>query len=197
MRRFVLPFLLGASFIAGCGEASSPGDAPSASDEATEQSDTSASSDRKTVAKGEWGTSGGATVRIVSVDEASGIKYIGGTQTDVTPDGEAETKKAGSGAKYVLVLATIKNDGKQGIDLTCGSTVSPDLLDDEDRHFTVIQDLYLLKGNPECNSMLDPGFKDSITWAYRLPSDATASAIELIDNTDPNESGKPVNLSVN
>lgn len=203
MRRpALLLLLLAALSIVGCGgSTSSPDEAPSADSAAQsdsdDPSDSDSTADANSVVKGKWGQSGTVMAKIDSVREASKLTYQGTAISDVTPKGKAVTKKAGSGAKYVFVTATVKNDGKGGIDLTCGGTVNPDLIDDDDRHFTLINGFDQFKGNPECNVPLDPGFKDTVTWAFKLPSDATPKALELIDNTDINEPGEPVLLSVN
>jgi hypothetical protein len=59
-----------------------------------------------------------------------------------------------------------------------------ELVDDQDRQFDPIDDLYKLKGNPECNDQLQPGFESDMTWVYRLPSSANVVGWAFQDFTD-------------
>lgn len=180
---------------AGCGSESS---APVASSDepSNDQAAPKAEPTDQTTPMGQWGTSGTLTARVVSTRTASTLTYIAGTQSDETPDGEAVTKKAGADAKYVFVRANIKNNGKAGIDLTCGGLVQPKLLDADQNEYSVVTGISQLAKNPECNVNLDPGFKDAITWAYRLPSDAKPFALKFVDATDYEEQPDPVLLSL-
>jgi len=59
-----------------------------------------------------------------------------------------------------------------------------ELVDDQDRQFDPIDDLYKLKGSPECNDQLQPGFESDMTWVYRLPSSANVVGWAFQDFTD-------------
>jgi predicted small lipoprotein YifL len=181
--------------IAGCGS-ESPSSAPSADTPAVQDSGDNETTSQVVVPKGQWGRSGTIDGRVDSVKTASSITYIGNAVSETTPDGKNVTKKAGGGASYVFVRATVKNDGKDGIDLTCGGLVRPKLMDANGRKYTSVESVDQLRGNPECNVNLDPGFKDTITWAYRVPDDATPKALEFIDDTNFEKEQKPVFLGI-
>jgi hypothetical protein len=91
---------------------------------------------------------------------------------------------AGSGAKYVVVETHVVNNAKTSLDLTCGLPVRTALVDDQQRNCDPIDDLYKIKGNPECNADLQPGFESDMTWAYRIPAMAKVLGWGFQDSTD-------------
>ena len=95
-----------------------------------------------------------------------------------------EAVAAGDGAKFVSVKMRVLNDSKKGIDLTCGYPIKNHLIDERDREFTPIRELYRVQGNPGCNDMLQPGFSSDMTYIYRVPVDANISALMFEDMTD-------------
>jgi hypothetical protein len=95
-----------------------------------------------------------------------------------------EEVTAGNGAKFVTVSTRVLNDSKTSIDLTCGYPIGNHLIDERDREFDSIGDLSHIRGNPECNDRLQPGFASDMTWIYRVPLDASISAFEFEDLTD-------------
>jgi hypothetical protein len=116
---------------------------------------------------GEEATNGGAVVKITKVVETDSIT-LAGTQ-----------KKAGSDAKFVTLKTVVKNEGKNGMDLTCSLPIVNALIDDQDRRFDTIEDLYDVAGNPACNAQLQPGFKDEMQFVYRVPKDAKVASWEF------------------
>ncbi|MDT0353067.1 hypothetical protein [Pseudonocardia charpentierae] len=58
-------------------------------------------------------------------------------------------------------------------------------MDTQQRNFDPIDDLYELKGNPECKDNLQSGFESDMTWVYRVPSSTTILGWALQDITDP------------
>lgn len=115
----------------------------------------------------------GATVTINAVRSATKIDTI-----------ENGTVQAGDGARFVILDATVQNNAKTSMDLTCSYPIGNKLIDAEDREFDSIEDLYDIPGNPECNSQLQPGFSSEMTWIYRIPSDAEVVAWEFADYSD-------------
>ncbi|MFB7338604.1 hypothetical protein ACFCZ6_00925 [Streptomyces hydrogenans] len=109
---------------------------------------------------GEEARNGGAVVTINKVRETGSI-IMSGT-----------TKKAGSGAKYVVLETVVFNDTKASMDLTCGLPIVNNLLDEEGRRYDTIDDLYEVADNPECNDQLQPGFKGAMLFVYRVPEGA-------------------------
>ena len=93
------------------------------------------------------------------------------------------TTPAGDGAKFV-VQTHVVNNAKTSLDLTCSLPVNTKLVDDQERQFDPIDDLYKLKGNPECNDQLQPGFESDMTWLYRVPSTANVVGWAFQDLTD-------------
>ncbi|MFD5514458.1 hypothetical protein [Streptomyces sp. NPDC127066] len=63
----------------------------------------------------------------------------------------------------------VKNEGKTSMDLTCSLPIANAFVDDQDRRFDTIDDLYDVVGNPECNVQLQPGFKYGMQFVYRVP----------------------------
>jgi hypothetical protein len=116
---------------------------------------------------GEEARNGGAVVKVTKVLE-SGTITLAGAQ-----------KKAGPDAKYVTVKTVVSNETKSSMDLTCSLPIVNALIDDQDRRFDTIEDLYDVAGNPECNAQLQPGFKDEMQFVYRVPKDAKATAWEF------------------
>ncbi|TQM11155.1 DUF4352 domain-containing protein [Pseudonocardia kunmingensis] len=80
------------------------------------------------------------------------------------------------GAKFVMIQTRIFNSGKSSVDLTCSWPVDAKLIDALDREFDPIDDLYKLKGNPECNYQLQPGFEAEMTYVHLVPEAATITA---------------------
>lgn len=109
---------------------------------------------------GEEARNRGSVVTIKKVREASSITFDGAV------------KQAGADAKYVILETVVRNETKASMDLTCSLPIVNALIDDQDRRFDTIEDLYNVQGNPECNAQLQPGFKDEMKFVYRVPEDA-------------------------
>ena len=107
----------------------------------------------------------------------SGYRQDSGSET-------YEEVAAGDGAKFVTVSTRVLNDAQTSIDLTCGYPIANHLVDERERKFDAISKLYQIRGNPECNENLQPGFTSDMTWIYRVPLDASISAFEFEDLTD-------------
>jgi hypothetical protein len=95
-----------------------------------------------------------------------------------------EEVTAGDGAKFVTVNTRVLNDSKTSIDLTCSYPIGNHLIDDRDRQFDSIKELYRIRGNPACNDNLQPGFESDMTWIYRVPLHANILSFEFEDLTD-------------
>ncbi|MEU1091389.1 hypothetical protein ACFYPN_18065 [Streptomyces sp. NPDC005576] len=116
---------------------------------------------------GDEARNGGAVVTVAKVREAESINVAGGV------------KKAGGDAKYVILETVVFNDSKASMDLTCSLPIANGLLDEQERRYDTIDDLYDVAGNPECNEQLQPGFKDEMQFVYRVPKDAKIIAWEF------------------
>ncbi|MHA6631773.1 hypothetical protein ACU61A_40595 [Pseudonocardia sichuanensis] len=93
------------------------------------------------------------------------------------------------GAKFVMIQARIFNSGKSSIDLTCSWPVDAKLIDALDREFDPIDDLYKIKGNPECNHQLQPGFEAEMTYVHLVPETATIAAWSFRDTAELGSTG--------
>lgn len=90
----------------------------------------------------------------LTVKEARAIDSIQMNESNFRPGSgyEKYTKTAPkAGGRFVLVNAHIVNNAQVSLDLTCGLPISTKLVDAQQRNFDAIDDLYKLKGNPECN----------------------------------------------
>lgn len=133
---------------------------------------------------GQQFTNLGATVTVTMVRSVSSIEL---NESNFRPGSGRESytdTPAGSGASYVIVKADVVNNAKKSMDLTCGLPIRTVLIDDQDRNFDPIQGLYKVKGNPECNEALQPGFATGMTWVYRVPTDTHVLGWAFEDTTD-------------
>lgn len=81
-----------------------------------------------------------------------------------------EEVPAKAGATYFVLTTQVTNNTKKGLDLTCGGPVQISIYNDKEQEYSPVDDLYQIKGNPECNSSLDPGFSAPMTWAFLVPA---------------------------
>lgn len=88
---------------------------------------------------------------------------------------------ADKGGRFVVVEAEIENIGKESMNLTCSWPVNIMAVDSEMREFDTVDDQYDIKGNPECNAQLQPGFSDTITYAFMVPEDAEVVGLYFQD----------------
>ena len=129
-------------------------------------------------------SNGGITLTVKSARTATTIDM---NESGFDPDSSyAKFTKtsAGDGAKFVIVETHVINDAKTSLDLTCSLPVNSRLVDDRERQFDTIDDLYKLKGNPECNDQLQPGFESDMTWVYRVPDSANIVGWAFQDLTE-------------
>ena len=133
---------------------------------------------------GEQVSNGGITLTVKAARTASSIEL---NESNFQPGSgnEKYTKTpAGDGAKFVVVQTHVVNNAKTSLDLTCSLPVSTRLVDDKERQFDPIDDLYKIKGNPECNDQLQPGFESDMTWVYRVPATANVVGWAFQDFTE-------------
>lgn len=84
----------------------------------------------------------------------------------------------------MLLTTQVTNNSKKGLDLTCGGPVQIRVYNDKEQEYSPVDDLYQIKGNPECNSRLDPGFSASMTWAFLVPSTSKMIAASFYNIND-------------
>lgn len=123
----------------------------------------------------------------LTVTEAHAVDSIQMNESNFRPGSGYEkytktTPKAGG--RFVAVTAHVVNNAKVSLDLTCSLPISTKLVDSEQRNFDPIDDLYKLKGNPECNDNLQPGSDADMTWVYLVPETASIIGWGFQDTTD-------------
>jgi hypothetical protein len=88
------------------------------------------------------------------------------------------------GGKFVVVETHIVNNAMVGMDLTCSYPIRNVLVDTRDRQFDSIDSLHELRGNPECNYQLQPGFESDMIYVYLVPADAQIKGWAFSDATE-------------
>ncbi|BCW35165.1 hypothetical protein StoSoilA2_12210 [Arthrobacter sp. StoSoilA2] len=98
-----------------------------------------------------------------------------------------EDVPAQSGGRFIVVNAVVVNNAKAPIDLTCGYPIDIKVFNGSAQVYSPIQDTYKIKGNPECNAQLQPGFESTMTWAYLVPAKSSiiGLAFSEVDFTSP------------
>jgi hypothetical protein len=135
-------------------------------------------------AVGQTVANGGITL---TVTKAHGVDAIQMNESNFRPGSgyEKYTKTtAKDGGRFVEVTTHVVNNAKVSLDLTCSLPVQTKLVDVQQRNFDAIDDLYKLKGNPECNDQLQPGFETDMTWVYLVPKSAKVVGWGFRDMTD-------------
>lgn len=130
---------------------------------------------------------------LMTVHNAVNSPTIALNQSNYRPGSGYETYTdvpAQSGGHYVTVDTTIRNNGKESMDLTCGWPIEVALFDAENRTFDPIDSLYQLKDNPECNAKLQPGFESRMSYGFLVPDGANILGLAFRDtqteyNADP------------
>jgi len=175
--------------VAGCGSSDTKTVTETVSEEtATAESDSSASQSEPIDNPAK---SGGIEVAVRRAFTKPTVSYVGGTDDSrITPNGEPRTVNAPQGGSYVYVDAKVTNETSEGLDLTCGYPMEVKLLDASGRRFDPVEGLDLLKGNPECNAQLQPGFTDKMIYVFLVPPGAKAVAFRFARVT-PNLEDKP------
>jgi len=181
VHRIVLGTALVMVVAGGCGSASVQSDPSGAS--STGSTPTTASAP-PLAQVGETLTNRGVQLTVKAVRSAetiemnqSGFRPGSGYEkyTEVQPD---------PGGKFVIVETHVVNKGRRSMDLTCSLPITTAVADIEDRMFDPIQDLYQLRGNPECNKLLQPGFESDMTYVFMVPATATVVRFGFYDSTD-------------
>jgi Domain of unknown function (DUF4352) len=144
----------------------------------------SAAEDIDSVAVGEVATSGGIEMTVNQVRTEPSVTYEGGVSSSITPNAKQKTITAPQGGTYIYVDTTITNNTSKGIDITCSFPVDAKVVDDSGRKFDPIESQDQIRGNPECNALLQPGFEDEMTWVFLVPPDARIMTFEFSDVTN-------------
>jgi hypothetical protein len=111
----------------------------------------------------------------VTVESGTTVPSIALNQSGYRPGSGYEIytdTPAGAGDKYVLVSAHVVNNQAKPLDLSCGATLTTFAKDDQGRDYPSMDQLNKVKGNPQCDEMVEPGQAANMTWVYRAPADA-------------------------
>jgi hypothetical protein len=87
-----------------------------------------------------------------------------------------EEVPAQSGGKYIIVTSVVTNNSKAPIDLTCSFPIDMKTFNVAVQLYSPIEDNRKIKGNPECNAQLQPGFESPMIWAFMVPDKTTIIA---------------------
>lgn len=119
---------------------------------------------------GENAVNGGIQLNVESAVSAPTVTMNTSTYRSGSGFETYEDVPAQSGGRYIIVKATVTNNGKAPIDLTCSYPIKIQVLNENEQVYTPIDDLYKIQNNPECNASLQPGFSSPMTWAFMVPS---------------------------
>ncbi|MCI1984371.1 MAG: DUF4352 domain-containing protein [Bifidobacteriaceae bacterium] len=136
---------------------------------------------------GDTQTDGKLRMKINSAEKKSSILYD--TCGDGCSNKEYAAKGAGQGKKYFVVNATITNNSNDSIDLTCDLPLAIKAINDQNQNFDPIQDLYQVKGNPECNAGLQPGQSASVEYPFEVSTSDKITALSWQDTTYMEQGG--------
>lgn len=110
----------------------------------------------------------GVLFRVDGVEEADSF-YVGDYTDTIVP---------GPGAKLYIATITYKNNRDLAIDPFCGGG-SAVLLDGRDRNYDWDNDSIYLESNNICQDGTQPGFKDTVKIAFRVPASRQVAAIAV------------------
>ena len=65
-------------------------------------------------------------------------------------------RKPRPGGRFVVLDTRIKNTSTESMDITCNWPINLKVFNTESQEFDPVEDLYKLRGNPECNAQLLP-----------------------------------------
>lgn len=77
-------------------------------------------------------------------------------------------QKTQSGGTFVVLDTRVKDNATESLDLTCSFPIDIKVFNAEFQEYEPVQNLYEMRGNPECNAQLQPGFASEITYAVMV-----------------------------
>ena len=81
-------------------------------------------------------------------------------------------KKPARGGSFMVLDTAIKNTATESMDLTCSFPIDIRVFNTDSQEYDPVQNLYEMRGNPECNAQLQPGFTSKMTYAFMVPKDS-------------------------
>lgn len=160
------------------------GNTDSESSGSASDNNSSAQSNSKNLNKlvGDTTTSGSLSMKLNKIEYPTSIQTTG-------YDGMPPTLTPKQGNKYLAVSVEVKNDSKQPIDLTCSLPLQIRAVNDKDQQYSIIEKLYDISGNPQCNAQLQPGMSSPIKYVFEMPSDTKTLGVVWQDISDMNNRG--------
>lgn len=141
---------------------------------------------------GKTKTSGGIQITLLKVTSSRKLTYEGGTiDAEVTPKGNAVSRTAPQGGRYVYLRTQVTNKTSGGIDITCSGPIGASVYTDDRTQYDPVPSQYLIGDNPGCNQQLQPGFKDTMTWVFLVAGGVQATSFGFHDLTNPDTESEP------
>lgn len=182
MRAAALALLIPALIIAGCADSPAPtAAAPSTNAPRPTTATPTTTPEPQIAAVGDTVTNGGITLTLVS---AGSIDTIELNKSGYRPGSGYEDYTVTApdpGGRFVAVQTHIVNNSRVSLDLTCSLPIDTILVDAQSREFDPIDSLHELRGNPECNDQLQPGFEADMTYVYLVPATAQVTGWVFAD----------------
>lgn len=144
---------------------------------------------------GDVAVNGGIQIRVTSVVASPTValntsNYRSGSGYETYGEVPAQ-----SGGKYIIVTSVVTNNSKAPIDLTCGFPIDIKAFNVAAQIYSPIEDNRKIKGNPECNAELQPGFESPMIWAFMVP-DKTTIIAAMFAEVDFSSSSKKVDPTI-
>lgn len=121
----------------------------------------------------------------VTVNSVTAVPTIALNQSGYRPGSGYDTytdTPAGTGEKYVTVSTHVVNNEAKPLDLSCGVGLKTFAKDDQGHQYAPLDQLFKVKGNPQCDEAVEPGQGADMTWIYRVPADAHMVSWQFQEN---------------
>lgn len=154
----------------------------SSSGDTNDDSSSNDSSNNDVTGIGSTAVSGGIEMKVLEAGDQPSISFD--TCGDGCSNGQYAPKAPDANTKYWVAKVEVKNNTSRPLDITCGYPYEIVALNSKSQHYTPIQDLYQVEGNPECNAQLQPGLTSTVIYPFQVPADAQMVAIAFRDVGD-------------
>ena len=162
----LLALLTAAAIAAGCGS----GEGGTAETWVVDETSADGSSRVVTADAGGPGTDGSLSFRVLSVEDV-----------DELDDGASQIVAPPSGARFVVALVEVANDGVESLDPFCGQR-GAQMVDDRGRYFDMRPETVQVSGNTVCRApRVQPGLSTRERLVFAVPSEATVTGLVFWD----------------
>jgi hypothetical protein len=125
---------------------------------------------------GDVAVNGGIQIQVTSVVASPTVTLNTSSYRSGSGYESYEDVPAQSGGKYIIVTSVVTNNSHAPIDLTCSFPIEINAFNLAAQLYSPIEDNRKIKGNPECNAQLQPGFESPMIWAFMVPDKTTIIA---------------------